>query len=673
MNKVIVVILLAILCTPSLSIGQIPFHDAVELSDHLDNSGQLMANDSVYDILDKYVEPDKVNTKQEIFDAFSATPIGGDPNPFIEVSGASKANEPASSGLVEGLIGGIGGLNVTNIADGLAKFLVERAKQELSIAFFSKFKDALDKQKQLQILFPTTFKNLSVIGDEIYQFSAYIEMLRQGFQKDLANILPNLQTLVDDSSMDAVLKELPQLRIILSDGLYIATQLKNGDHVGDAFNSYVNGKANKDSLATVNKNLYPSIVLLNIFSQSLKSVNAEGYWISSAQFQKLENFKVLSIYIGLIYHQIKNFQKENQVVLQIGNHSVTEFLENLSKDVQSIKNLKRTYLEPLVVSARVVDKQFVAIKKQLQSDGDKPGYEDYFELMQASINFIEQIKTTYTAFNDTQDKTQSAELDQYLKPLQSFGNIYVDINQKNYVSVVSEVAYLYDNSIIKKLEAKIQQGQENVKALLEKHQEMVQALVKYGNFVAIVAKAENSDQVKDAIEAVALPAGSARIKRVTPFNVALNGYLGAHYGNEYLEDQVSGRSKWSKIYGMSAPVGVTISTDLRGKKGSELGSISLMLSLVDIGAIASFRTQNDSTANIPELKFENILAPGAYAVWGIPKTPLSIGYGWQRGPQLREITTTVNGQENVIESSAYRWSFFFAVDIPIINFYTKTK
>ena len=38
------------------------------------------------------------------------------------------------------------------------------------------------------------------------------------------------------------------------------------------------------------------------------------------------------------------------------------------------------------------------------------------------------------------------------------------------------------------------------------------AVIKYGTFMAQVAQAENSDDVKTAIESVALPTGSASIK-----------------------------------------------------------------------------------------------------------------------------------------------------------------
>jgi len=51
----------------------------------------------------------------------------------------------------------IGGLDVTNIADGLAKFLVKRTKQELTMAFFQNLKISLITIKILQHYFPNFF------------------------------------------------------------------------------------------------------------------------------------------------------------------------------------------------------------------------------------------------------------------------------------------------------------------------------------------------------------------------------------------------------------------------------------------------------------------------------------------------------------------------------------
>lgn len=190
-----------------------------------------------------------------------------------------------------------------------------------------------------------------------------------------------------------------------------------------------------------------------------------------------------------------------------------------------------------------------------------------------------------------------------------------------------------------------------------------------------VADAENPEDVKAALNAAALPAGSSSIKRQTPFNVSINSYLGFHIGEEKLEGK-----GWGAIRGVSAPVGIAVSAGIKHWPFRESGSISFFGSIIDIGAVASFRLTNDEgVEELPEMKLENIIAPGAYVVYGIPKTPISIGYGWQRGPQLRGITTTaaeVEGEPPLVSydlANGYRWNFFIAVDIPLFNLYTKSK
>ena len=74
-------------------------------------------------------------------------------NPFLGTKAARLVGGSSLSiaGLSSDVISSIGNLDVTNVADGLAKFIVERTKQELSVAFFERFKQDLDSIKQIQI------------------------------------------------------------------------------------------------------------------------------------------------------------------------------------------------------------------------------------------------------------------------------------------------------------------------------------------------------------------------------------------------------------------------------------------------------------------------------------------------------------------------------------------
>ncbi len=57
-------------------------------------------------------------------------------NHLINISSQQNAN-------IASLLSSVGGLDVTNLADGLSKFIVKRAKQELDIAFLQKFKKVI--------------------------------------------------------------------------------------------------------------------------------------------------------------------------------------------------------------------------------------------------------------------------------------------------------------------------------------------------------------------------------------------------------------------------------------------------------------------------------------------------------------------------------------------------
>jgi hypothetical protein len=185
---------------------------------------------------------------------------------------------------------------------------------------------------------------------------------------------------------------------------------------------------------------------------------------------------------------------------------------------------------------------------------------------------------------------------------------------------------------------------------------------KVGSFAANLVQAENVQEMEQAIEAVALPVGSATIKKKTDWSISLNGYLGGFTGKEYLANKLT--NKEGSIAGVYCPLGVAIN------KGIGSASLSAFLSVIDLGAVASFRLENDSTALLPDLKLQNILAPGAGIILGLPKWPLSIGWTYQLGPVLRDIEA---GQAVLDEKANNRWQVFLAVDIPIVHFYTKSR
>jgi len=108
------------------------------------------------------------------------------------------------------------------------------------------------------------------------------------------------------------------------------------------------------------------------------------------------------------------------------------------------------------------------------------------------------------------------------------------------------------------------------------------------------------------------------------------------------------------------------------RKGEKGWSTSLFLSLIDVGAVAAFRFKDDETEQVPTIQLKDIFAPGAFISLGIPKSPLSMNMGIQGGPNLRKIN--LSGTGNDFENRMYtRYSFSLAVDIPIFNFYSRSR
>lgn len=188
-------------------------------------------------------------------------------------------------------------------------------------------------------------------------------------------------------------------------------------------------------------------------------------------------------------------------------------------------------------------------------------------------------------------------------------------------------------------------------------------LMKYGSFIATAVQAKSSKEVSQAISAFALPPGGSAIKKYSRFSLAINAYVGLSAGQEHLDGIGA-----SSFYSLATPIGVSFNWGFKGA-----GSISILASAIDLGALTTFLFEaegEDNVSELPELKMENVFAPGAYLIYGVPKYPLSIGVGAQLGPNLREVT---NASLNIDKTSGWRWGAFIAVDIPIVSLYSSNK
>ena len=140
-------------------------------------------NGEVEPILVKFCEIDgTINSFKKVVRTVSKNSTGGTEKNLIN----GGTNQEKGIGLLS--------TNVTTVAKGVAKFLSNRAKAELNIAFFKGLKKQINKNPYFKNYFPKTKIVLSSIGTEIYQYEQYLDLLKSSFESDL-KLLP--RTLLD--------------------------------------------------------------------------------------------------------------------------------------------------------------------------------------------------------------------------------------------------------------------------------------------------------------------------------------------------------------------------------------------------------------------------------------------------------------------------------------------
>lgn len=706
--------------------------------------------------------------------------------PIIDANNAQAGDIPVGRNAV---FGGLGGLDVTSIADGIAKFLVKRAKKELSISFFEKFKDLINSEEyvDLRTVFPETHRTLAVIGDEIYNYDAYLQSLRESFEKDLRTLDQNLPSIIDNHRSFFDKPDHWWLAATLRSGCYIADRLKNQIHPGDILAEYPN-----EYLDSLPSDLNNAVRALQVFSKSLRDTAANKdsvYWVNGNSLKnvlgKIETFKA---YFGLVYQMDLNADQPVFFTSPSGAISLTTVINKMAESIATGQSYYNPYAAFVKRFSEKTDNINRMIKNYQHPVSDSVAIERYYDYFRASLDLLQhcseisklpiiqnylpdlpnQTKVYFDVARSTADLVLGIRRKQYASAVVNATHIYDVLMKKNQDSVLADssrsaralakkvksandaienykknAAYApvllldssaarldamlrksangIDTSIVASLQnelrearaavQKVKESSPEISALdkkmqaemeilkknqpkLEKklfnYKENSSRLFKYGSFMAAMVQAKESSEVETAIEAFALPAGSARVKRETVRNISINAYTGLYVGYEQIKG-LDGSKCWQfNSYGVTAPVGVSASW---GNKflffaNAKGWSSSVFLSLIDVGALAAFRFTNDTTvlktsattqdtavtAQTPGIQLRQIISPGLFVSLGIPKTPLSVNFGAQIGSNLRKVTLLNNTPELEFGDRMYvRYSVSLCVDIPILNLYTKSK
>ena len=684
------------------SADYLPYEESV-LDDYHGGDTSYLSYLSKYmpDAGDTFVSSDaiKLHFKKNPF-------IGG----FVETGGTSSLLAALPVGSLIAPFEALG-TDFSTVGDGLSQFLIQRTRTELAVSLFRSFKKELAAQPELQMLFPQTYQLLDAVDTEIYKLDAYVQAIRSAFRADLSSGLLNVERLMRSDLLENKFKS-PAVRAMVTELLPAARNVIEGEHPALAIDQLSSSLSLRDE--PVLRGFQQNLNLVNLVSQSLYDAGRQR-WLTADELRLLlrgNKGRTFRIYLGLLYERGRALNAIQQAMYILDPETFSAILDGelpaivrervasmkvdepislyglntildqaatggaeidrtevlgaaqaqVQKSMQSVLEAfekegrldsLRTVLEDFVFNLKGVDRAYSELKSIKDDPDQEAGFDDYFRVVQSTRGVIESGYAFKAALLGT--PIEDHEVDRVLGYLDIMSRIGLSIQQKNYSTILIGVTALLTEAVLP----------QSIEAYRRK-------ILRYGGLVAGLAEAESPEEVNLALEAAVLPPGSTSLKKLNSFTVSLGGYAGGFVGSEYLRDTPG----WNPTLttGLTMPVGLSFSLGLSRK---DRGALTLFLPVIDVGAFGALRLDDDVVERLPAVKLKNLFAPGASLVYDIRGAPVSVGFGFQLGPNVREFRREIgnDGVEIVrpAGTGAYRWSGFVAMDIPFFNLYTKYR
>ena len=642
---------------------------------------------------------------------------------FAETSSAAPVN---ASGI----------FSPTLVIDALGKFAAKRFKEELTIAFLQKFRDTLMSETyiELRLLLPRTFHTLATA--DVFNYAQFYQSLHENAQTDLYNLPENTAAMLryrQNDDKDTANHIPAQLYEPIMAGLDLVRILELKMSASTA----VEFLASRDYIDAAQATFYGNTArTLGVFSKHLHSwedstatgwaderylarivtdQDAFNFWMALVLKQEENSLKAILLHMRAPKAPENMYDLLNSDVLSGKQTYLRETFTRFSEVQAVAKNLvslsKTDSLSKSEMFSKYTSATFglliagVEFVKQADPSAisDKPGYDRAIQLLKAGQDLavfahrkrfgdgisvlLEIVKLLYAESSTTTYDSNARignlnkairEAEKNLKLAKQAKKKADDTTNENLKKRAAEQVNLAENklhaikgSLTKKEYKKEQAAREKLEEFLStQHAAKILHLIdKYGNLLVSCANAQNSDQLLAILEKTASPVQSYLKKRgAGRITAAINMYPGLALGYEYQLDEAGKfTNKGGTVLAFTTPVGLSLDFGV-----CKRSSFSVFASIIDIGAVTAFRLK-DNASKLPELKWKNVLAPGAYLMWGIGGTPLTLGVGGQYGPALRNVQA--NTSLGLEEASHFRAGVTLTVDLPVfsVNVWAKKK
>ncbi|TCN53081.1 hypothetical protein EV142_10964 [Flavobacterium circumlabens] len=552
-------------------------------------------------------------------------------NPFVKDMEYAKLYPAPKGELYSGMGSAIGGMDVTKYVQAFADFLRDRIKQELTIAYLEKFKQTLEKNKEIRELLPKTWATFK--DNDIFNLPSMGATYKDAFAADLASLPDNFIIYVKRHHFNSMINGNKNAFIVGSAMYSFINQMAKGDHPSTALHTIA--LQNPYDLTTPLTSTY-IIAITDMLSQNLLAKTGD-HWIELKTVEKL-NPDIIRIFFALLYDKYPDLFEASHL-----SRKLSELADN--SDI----NQRFNAIYNFVILAQNIDQRINEFKKMKETPGNSTAAErkevalDFF--LSNSDALTDLVKTTFSVVN--RDDLYDEKYSMIISGLTDAIDIAKAVRSNNFPRATNATISLITTVV----------GS-------EKDNKWIKPLKNILAFTNDVVAAKTSDEIKAVIANYAEPVQSYKVIRKSYFSAALSAYPGLYCGTES-NNQTKTKLFSNFTYGVTAPIGLAFGS---GNSDRDSSSITAFLSILDIGAALSYRSENTTTDIPDKITLAQIFAPGVHFVYGIKNSPLALKVGYQYAPQLRDISTE---SITVEDASVWRLTAGISVDIPIYIFTSK--
>ncbi|HTF29647.1 MAG TPA: hypothetical protein VK625_12430, partial [Flavitalea sp.] len=264
-------------------------------------------------------------------------------NPFFQLVSGLKCRDtvifktapppgfakPESGGgdILSGVLGSLGGIDVTNYVQAFADFLKERIRTELTLAYMEKLKTVLVKTPELKYLLPKTYHVFTT--NDIYNIPSMGVVYKSAFAEDLNNLVENFEDMVFTlPKYDSLKTSEGFITFMLS--YHYADLSAKGHHPSDILfqldtrYGYTKQPASKTAY---------TLSVLNMLSMNLRDTSANQGWVNKNDL-RLINKDFMYIFFGLLYEKNqalfdKSFDGKTLKDIILGGANITDQVHDL--------------------------------------------------------------------------------------------------------------------------------------------------------------------------------------------------------------------------------------------------------------------------------------------------------------------------------------------------------